>query len=309
MKDEAAAVTSTSKELPPLAATPEGLAREARRRATGMWSDVVDAHTHPFPPGFLRALRDWFDVHAWRIQFRGGTEEALDVLARAGIRKMLGLVYAHKPGVAEVLNAFLAEVVRAHPEVVPIGTVLPGEPNARDIVKSAINRHGIRGIKLHCHVQAMAIDDPRTVDVLAQCAESKIPAIVHSGREPRAPGYAVDSYAICNVERTEKVLRQLPDLRLVVPHLGIDEIPQHLGLLDKFENLYLDTTMVCAEYFDTGFDASILERYADRIMYGSDFPIVPYDADRELTSLARTLVSDDAFARITGGTARAFWGI
>src|SRR4051812_5298962 len=308
MKDEAS-TSMTTKELAPPAATPEGLAREARRRASDAWNDVIDAHTHPFPPGFLRALRDWFDVHAWKIQFRGGTEEALDVLSRAGIRRMLGLVYAHKPGVAEVLNAFIAEVARAHPEVLPIGTVLPGEPNARGIVRDAVTRHGVRGIKLHCHVQAMAIDDPRTVDVLALCAELGVPAIVHAGREPRAPGYVVDSYAICGVKRTEAVLRALPSLRLVIPHLGIDEIDAHLALLSRYENLYLDTTMVCAEYFETRPDLSALERHADRIMYGSDFPIVPYDVDRELVSLARNVASDDAFARITSGTARAFWGI
>jgi len=240
----------TAKHPAPLDASTDGIAREARRRASGALDDVVDAHTHPFPPGFLRALRDWFDVHAWCIQFRGGTEEALDVLARAGIRRAIGLVYAHKPGVAEVLNASIAEVARAHPWVVPVGTVLPGEPNARAIVRDAVTRHGVRGIKLHCHVQAMAIDDPRTLDVLAECAALGVPAVVHSGREPRASGYGLDTHAICNVARTEAVLRALPSLRLVIPHLGIDEVDEHLALLERYENLYLDTTMLCAEHFD-----------------------------------------------------------
>jgi predicted TIM-barrel fold metal-dependent hydrolase len=298
-----------AKQPAPLDSSPERLAREERRRARGLLDGVVDSHVHPFPAGFLRALRQWFDAHAWRFHFRGDAEECLDVLERAGVSTVVALVYAHKAGAASFLNAYVGELARAHAFVVPVGTVLPGEPDARRTVREAVSRHGVRGIKLHCHVQAMAIDDPRVVEVLSECAELGVPAIVHAGREPRSPGYAVDPHALCSAARTRNVLRALPRLRLVVPHLGYDEIDAYIGLLGEHENLYLDTTMVCAEYFDARPDLATLERHADRIMYGSDFPITPYEADRELVALARSAISDEAFERITRTTARAFWGL
>lgn len=289
--------------------TPQEMAREASRRARGALHDVVDAHTHLFPDGFARALRDWFDKHAWRMRFRGDAEGALDELRREGASRQVALVYAHKPGAARSLNAFLADLCRANRDVVGVGTVLPGESDARDIVREAVDLHGLRGVKLHCHVQRVAIDDPRTLDVLTQCQELGVPAVVHSGRQPSNDAYGVSTGAICGKDRTEAVLRKLPRLRLVVPHLGFDEVHEHLELLARYENLYLDTAMVCAQYFAERLDWSAIERWSHRIMYGSDFPITPYEAGRELRVLARRIESDDAFERIVRGTARAFWGL
>jgi predicted TIM-barrel fold metal-dependent hydrolase len=293
--------------LRPLEHSPDELSREASRRSRGMLDDLVDVHTHLFPPGFFRAVCDWFDAHAWRIRFRGDAEAALEELSLAGVKTAVALVYAHKPGAARALNAFLAELCRAHPNVVGVGTVLPGEPDARDIVREAVSVHRLRGIKLHCHVQHVAIDDPRVLAVLEECENLGLPAVVHAGREPSTKGYGIDVHAICSVSRTETVLRRCPRLRLVIPHIGIDEIDRYLALLDEHENLYLDTAMVCADYFDEAPPYPALERMSHRIMYGSDFPITPYDVDREVRVLARRIVSDEAFERIMRGTAREFW--
>jgi hypothetical protein len=285
------------------------LAREERRRAAGLLSGVFDAHAHLFPEGFYRALRSWFHKNAWELRFRGDAEAALDELRRAGVSGLAALVYAHKPGAASALNAFLAGLCRAAPEIVGVGTVLPGEPAAREIVREAISTHKLRGIKLHCHVQRLAIDDPRVVEVLAECQALGVPAVVHSGREPKTSGYGVDPHEICGVERTARVLRALPRLRLVVPHLGIDEIGPYLALLGEHEHLYLDTAMVGAEYFPVALPWAEIERWSGRIMYGSDFPITPYEADREIRVLARRIASDEAFEALMRGTARAFWAL
>jgi hypothetical protein len=281
--------------------------RERRRRDGSMLARFTDAHTHLFPDSFYRALWNWFDANAWSIAFRGNAEAVVAELTRAGATRIVALVYAHKPGVARYLNAYLAELCRAHPALIGVGTVMPGEADARDVVREALTVHGLRGIKLHCHVQRMAIDDPRVVELLRECAAADVPAVVHCGREPATTGYGVDPYAICNIARTRTVLEALPSLRLLVPHLGADEIEPYLALTSEYEGLYLDTSMSCADYFSQVPPWRALEASADRVMYGSDFPIVPYEVDRELRVLARRIESDDALERILRGSARAFW--
>jgi predicted TIM-barrel fold metal-dependent hydrolase len=285
-----------------------GAAREASRRARGLLQGFVDAHTHLFPASFYRALWNWFDAHAWNIRFRADAEGVLEELARIGTGDLVALVYAHKPGVARYLNGYLADLCRAAPQVIGVGTVLPGEPEARAIVREAVAQHGLRGIKLHCHVQRLAIDDPRVLEVLAECEALGVPAVVHAGRTPSSPAYGVDTRAICGAERTARVLRALPRLRLVVPHVGADEYEAYFALLAEHEHLYLDTSMACAEYFHERPAWEAIERWSHRVLYGSDFPIVPYETDRELRLMARRIVSDEAFERITRGTARALWG-
>lgn len=292
----------------PLADDPVGEARAADRRARGLLRGVWDAHVHLFPDAFYAALHRWFDAHAWEIQFRGGAEQVLEHLDSAGTARAVALVFAHKPGVARLLNAWLGDLAKAHPQVVPVGTVFPGEPDAVDVVREAIARHGLRGIKLHCHVMKCPIDAPEIVAVLRVCAELGVPAVVHAGREPSSDAYGVDTRALCSVDRTRDVLRALPGLRLVVPHAGADEYDAYLDLLDQEPGLYLDTAMACADYFPEQPAWSRLEAHADRILYGTDFPIIPYSVDRELEVLARKLVSDDAFVQIARGTAERLWG-
>lgn len=286
---------------------PAALTREASRRVRGLLTGVIDVHTHLFPDGLYRALWNWFDTNAWRITFRGNAEQALAELTRIGTGRSVALVYAHKPGVAASLNAYLASLCRAHPMLVGVGTVFPGEPDAARVVREAITVHGLRGIKLHCHVQRMAIDDPRVMTVLAQCAELHVPAVVHCGREPASLAYGVDTHAICAVDRARRVLEALPALRLVVPHAGWDELDGYLALLADFPGLYLDTSMACSEYFEGSARWADYERHADRLMYGTDFPIIPYEVGRELKLIARRIVSDAAFEALVRGTARRFW--
>ena len=296
-------------EVRPITGTAEEIARADSRVARGMLSNAIDVHTHLWPEGFYRAICDWFDEHAWRIRFRGTAEEAIDVLRRAGTQKNVALVYAHKPGVARILNSFLGEVCRADPSVLGVGTVMPGETDARAIVREAITVHGLRGIKLHCHVQCISIDEPRTMEVLEECALLGVPAVVHAGREPRLmTGYGIDPHVMCGAARTENVLRALPGLVLVIPHLGLDEVTRHFELLSRYENLHLDTAMTCAEYFEVPVDFSRIAHFSDRVLYGTDFPIIPFEApNRELHVLARRIESDEAFERIARGNAMKLW--
>ncbi|MSP92000.1 MAG: amidohydrolase [Myxococcales bacterium] len=294
--------------VPALRDDPERRGREQRRRAAGLLAGVTDAHVHLFPLAFYRALWRWFDAHAWHIAFRGDAEATLGVLRDHGTARVVASVFAHKPGAARPLNAFLAGLVRAETGVVGLGTVLPGEPDARAIVREAVGPLGLRGIKLHCHVQKVAIDDPATLHVLELCQELGVPAVVHAGREPASQAYGIDCRALCNVARTERVLQRLPRLRLVVPHIGADEFAGYFGLLAQHEHLYLDTAMACAEYFDPQPAWSDLARWAGRVMYGTDFPVIPYEVDRELHALARNIDDDGAFEALVRGTAARVFG-
>lgn len=291
-----------------LASDPAQEAREARRRQLGLLTGVTDAHVHLFPDQFYAALHRWFDAHAWEIRFRGGAEQVVEKLRESGVSRMVALLFSHKPGTARYLNAYLAALQRSHPAVIGVAAVLPGEPDDLAIVREAIEVHGLRGVKIHCHVAKLAIDDPRVLRVLGACANLGVPAVVHAGKEPSSAAYGVDTRALCSAQQTRRVLQLFPDLRLVVPHLGADEYGDYLAMTREFAGLYLDTAMACADYFDAGPDWAALERHSDRVLYGTDFPIVPYDADRELRVLARRIGSDAALAAILRGNADRLWG-
>jgi len=98
---------------------------------------VVDAHVHLFPTPVFRALWRWFDEHAWPVRYALESDEVVHFLKSRGIERFVALHYAHKPGMAEGLNAYMAEVVSRHEGVVGTATVLPGEPDAVGILERA----------------------------------------------------------------------------------------------------------------------------------------------------------------------------
>lgn len=268
---------------------------------------VVDAHVHLFPDPLFEAIWRWFDVHGWPIRYELHTPQVIRFLLDRGVDHLVALQYAHKPGIARAMNAYMAEVVRAEPRVTGLAAVMPGEPDAKAILAEAF-ASGLRGVKLHCHVQCLPADDPAMMEVYEACVAHDMPVIVHAGREPKSAGYKCDPHAICHVDRVRTVLEAFPTLRLAIPHLGADEQAAYAALLDRHENLWLDTTMTLAGFFP-GEESSfaVVRAHPGRILYGSDFPNIPYAWDRELRRIAARQLPEAHLRALLGGNARAFY--
>lgn len=268
---------------------------------------VVDAHVHLFPDGVFDALWKWFDVNAWPIRYKLHTPKVLEFLFSRGVSRVVALHYAHKPGMARVLNRYVAELCRQEPRIIGLATVLPGEPGAREVLREAFDL-GLKGVKLHCHVQRFAPDDEPLNEVYAECVAAGRPLVMHSGREPASPAYPVDPYQLCAVERVERVLKDWPTLKLCVPHFGADEFDGYAKLLERHDSLWLDTTMIGADYFPLEAPRRLYEVRPERVLYGTDFPNIPYAWDRELTKLTALKLGDDAEAGLLGQNALTLYG-
>ncbi len=263
---------------------------------------VVDAHVHLFPDRVFESVWRWFDTHGWPIRYKLKTPETLDFLFSRGVSKIVALHYSHKPGMARVLNDYVAELAARDPRIIGLATVLPGEPGARDVLRDAFAK-GLKGVKLHCHVQCFAPDAPELHEIYEACVEANVPLVMHAGREPASPAYKCDVYALCGAERVERVLTAHPKLKLCVPHLGADEFDGYTRLLERHDSLWLDTTMIAAGYFPIDVPRRIFEVRPERILYGTDFPNLPYAWDRELRHLVKMKFSDDVEAGLLGQNA------
>ncbi|KAF9114218.1 hypothetical protein BGX27_011420 [Mortierella sp. AM989] len=264
--------------------------------------------------------------------------------------------YAHKNGIARDLNKFLAatvddmnrrysskqtDVSRPRQRVASgLATVMPGEPGAKDILAEAFTTLRLSGIKMHSHVQCVPANHSSMDEVYDTCVRFDKPVLIHAGKEPNSSAYKVDAGKICDVSIVEDVLTRYPNLRICVPHLGMNQYQEFFDLLDRFPNLYLDTTMTLASFFQSMEDDKPLAqmmrimiiKHSDRILYGTDWPNIPYDWSRELANLIglidgdgeatsdktaqgderglkRTVEGDNALERILWRNASAFYGI
>ena len=269
---------------------------------------VVDAHVHLFPDAVFDALWKWFDTHAWPVRYKLRTPQVIRFLLDRGLSHVVALHYAHRPGMARALNTYIAEVCRTEPRVIGLATVFPGEPGAVQILEDAFAA-GLQGVKLHCHVQCFAPDAAELHELYATCAAHGRPLVMHAGREPKSNSYKVDPYALCAVERVERVLQDHPTLKLCVPHLGADEFDGYLRLLERHDNLWLDTTMMGADFFPIDVPLRAFAARPTRILYGTDFPNIPYAWDRELKHLTALKLAAHDEAALLGGNALRLFGV
>ncbi|KAG0342841.1 hypothetical protein BG000_000604 [Podila horticola] len=275
----------------------------------------------------MDAVWMFFDNFYWPVRYKQTyLASRADFLVEQGVRHVVLLVYAHKNGIARDLNKFLAKTVedmntryattpisssgphlkRLRRVASGLGTVMPGEPGAVEILTEAFTTLGLAGIKMHSHVQCVPANHPSMDEVYKTCIKFNKPCLIHAGKEPNSAAYKVDADKICDVGIVEDVLRRHPQLRICVPHLGMNQYEEFFDLLDRYPNLYLDTTMVLAGFFQSMEDnkplaemmRTMLVKHSDRIMYGTDWPNIPYDWCRELANMISLVDGDGEASKV-----------
>lgn len=283
--------------------------QEGERAPDGLPA-VIDAHVHLFPDSLFEALWSWFHQFAWPVRYRLTSHEIIGFLQSRGVERIVGLHYAHRPGMARQLNRHMVNLCGEFPCLTGTATVFPGEDGAADIMREAFDM-GLAGLKLHAHVQYFSMDEPAMHEIYEVCSSHRKPLIMHVGTEPRNPHYPYerDPYEICGAAKLEPVLKQYRELRVCVPHLGAGEFDKYCRLLNSFDNLWVDTAMVFAEYLPCADTPVLSEWRKDRVMYGTDFPMLPYAWDREIRKLAALDLPDDYLQGLFSRNALEFLSI
>jgi predicted TIM-barrel fold metal-dependent hydrolase len=241
----------------------------------------IDAHVHLHPPRLARAIEHWFAGHGWTAGHSFDPDAVVDTLGARGVRRFCFFSYAHKPGMARELNRWLSATAAAIPDAIALGTLHPDDPDLDAIAREATGDLGLRGFKFHHSVQRFGVDDPRLYGVYERAEASGHVFVLHAGTMPYRDPFT-------GVEPFQRVMERFPRLRVSVAHMGAFQSAEFLALLGRYPHLYVDTTMAMsplATRYVGGNPESVadadLVRHQDRVMFGSDFPLIPYDYDEE----------------------------
>lgn len=249
---------------------------------------MIDIHTHLHPPKLFAAIRRWFaERSSWDLSAQPSEPaEIAAVLRENGCERFVFCSYAHKPGMARDLNAWLAATSRELAGYgLPLATVHLEDRAYVDDLHTALD-DGCIGMKLHEDVQRLAADDVRFEPIFTELAARGALLLVHAGPIP----WRYDAGA--GVSRIERVLQRHPKLNVVVAHFGVPDSAAYFALMDAHPRLHLDTTMVFAP--DSPMRGSLelasfreaIETHPDRLLYGTDFPNVPYAYANESHGIA-----------------------
>ncbi len=233
---------------------------------------LIDSHVHIFPEKMMKAIFTFFHAqYQWDPPFSTNPEVILRDLENQGVNKSFCLAYAHKPGISRKLNSWLAGFSNSNPSIIPFGAVHPLDQDMRSIVLECLDQFRFPGMKLHCQVQQCSPDDERLNPLYESIIERSGGMIIHASSFPQP------HKKYLGIDHISRLLKRFPDLNLIIPHLGLYELPGYRKLLEKYPGLYLDTAFV---FQNGGYIPPVdqivemLLAFPDRIIYGSDYPFI-----------------------------------
>jgi predicted TIM-barrel fold metal-dependent hydrolase len=271
---------------------------------------LYDAHVHFLPPRVMAKVREQFDSagpligRPWPIQYRGSDQERVEQLRALGVRRFSALPYAHKPGFAEFLNGWAAELADAVPECLRSATFFP-EPDAAAYVAQRI-QSGTEIFKVHVQVGNFDPRDPQLDKVWGLLADAGTPVVVHAGSGP-VPNEHTGPGPV------REVLRRHPRLTAVIAHMGAPEYLEFLDLAGRYERVHLDTTMAFTDFFEemAPYPRELCARLSalqPKILLGSDFPNIPYLYAHQLEALERLDLGEQWLRAVCWENAQALIG-
>lgn len=257
---------------------------------------IVDAHCHVWPdhiaPKVLATRPAGMDP-----QHDGTLAGLTRTMDAAGVDRAMTLAIAGVPKNVEKTNAFIGTVPRDR--FIPFGTVHPGLP-VEDNLRS-LRDNGIRGVKLHPLFQDLSLADPAVLDLLRALADDGVTVITHAGAggDPAANERGAPAHL-------RAIIDAIPSLVLIACHYG------GYHRIDEAEELIVGAPRVILETswpprladFDADRLRAIIARHgADRVVYGSDWPMT--DPAAEIAAIrALGLDAADEAAVLGGNLAR-----
>jgi len=273
------------------------------------FAPAFDAHVHLMPGRLMAAIRESLRTDAgWTFDHPTAREAMEARLRAAGVERYLALPYAHEAGMAAALNAWVLDQAGDSELAVPFATV-HGEDDVAAVVREAFDA-GARGLKFQCPVQGCGPADPRLDPAFELAAEYDRPIVFHAGTAPMfedSPHVGADQFA--------QFVERYPGVRACAAHMGAYQVDRFLAFAREYDSVFLDTTMTLSPRSTSvvGFDPArvadqTIEALSSSIMYGTDFPNLPYPYAEERAGLLARDLSADCHRDLFYRTAERFLG-
>lgn len=92
---------------------------------------------------------------------------------------------------------------------------------------------------------------------------------------PRRPGW------VQNPIHFDEVAFHFPELRLIMTHCGQPWIDEAISTISHWDNVYMTCCAVAPKYWPAHFVHFINTRGKDKMLYGTEYPTLPFDRYRE----------------------------
>ncbi|MBM3129062.1 MAG: amidohydrolase [Chloroflexi bacterium] len=246
---------------------------------------IIDAHTHLFSPEVIAdrtryTTRDsFFDFLYRNPKARiASAAELIAAMDAAGVDQSIVAGWAWQNNdVCIEQNDWLIEIARQHPN--RLRALCTVQPNAGDAAIREFRRcieSGMIGAgELNADGQNFRLDEPGFLNLARAAIELRAPLMLHTN-EP--VGHAYPGKGQLPLAAIYALVKTLPELRLVLAHWGggypFYELMPEVRAASK--NIFYDTAASPLLYAPEIFRAVANIVGAEKILFGSDFPLILY---------------------------------
>ncbi len=278
---------------------------------------IIDCHTHLFPD----------EIRKSRLEFFAG-EPAFELLygdprsRMVGIRELIAAMDAEGVDRAVVFgfpwrqaklfkrhNDYIMEAVAAYPErLIGLACFDAVHPEAAAETRRCLDG-GLKGAgELAFYEEGITATSlealAATMDI---CRESGLPVMLHTN-EP--VGHHYPGKAPNTLRQIYDLVRRFPDNLIILAHWGGGIFFYHLlkkEVKAVLRNVYYDTAATPYLYDATIWSTACAVIGADRILFGTDYPLL--NPDRYLQEIEAAGMRPEDLRRILGANAAALWGL
>ena len=265
---------------------------------------IVDSHIHFYPKEVSADPVEWGTEQrepwwtscvapAGRRSIQGWATSAvlLRDMDRAGVEKcvLLGWYWENQQ-TCDLQNGWFNDLIKAHPDrILAFATVQPrAKQAALDSLQRAIDA-GFCGIGELCpQAQEFAYDDPYFARVLQIAAERGLPVNLHV-TDPLILTTAVARPT--PLENFVRLAKDFPTVKLILAHWGggLPFYELNSRLREILRNVSYDCAASSLLYDKRVFRQVIDLVGVDRVLYGSDYPLLLYPRDQHAPDFKRFL--------------------
>jgi predicted TIM-barrel fold metal-dependent hydrolase len=262
---------------------------------------IIDLHCYPNTKEWITCQGPYVDALAtyWNRPWTPKSEdEVIQEFADAGVEAVLvALDLETTVGTPPCSNDFVAAMQKRHPERVLQcwAAVDPfKEEAALREAKRAIQELGMLGFHFHPIIGHYAVNDRRLYPLFEVINELKAPVMIDvgtTGMGAGMPGGMGAKLRHAHPSAIDELAADFPNLTIIAAHPGWPWVDEMTAVALHKGNVFWELSGWAPKYFPSQLRSDIRGRLKEKIMFGSDYPSMPYD--RLLREWAELSYSDD----------------
>lgn len=231
---------------------------------------TVDVHTHLGQHGVhVHAPLATDELRAWgKVSWDVTPEQHL--IDATSADTSIVLAFDAEPVGVVVSNEYVAKTVAGHDNLIGFASVNPNRPGAPQLLADAIEKLGLRGLKLGPTYQHFSAHDTLALDLIEVANHYKVPVLWHQGTTftPSAVGEVARPLDL------DLVARQFPDLPMWIAHFGHPWMAEAISVVRRHEHMYVDVSALDTRPWQLAQSLACAYEYRvmDKMLFGTDYP-------------------------------------